>query len=82
MIDNKIGNITIDRSYRREAESDVQVLLHSIQVVVEHVLIGRWSPWKLLLHDRDQFLKDFVHLVSREEIRHLEGIKCTRIRIR
>ena len=52
----------------------MKVLLHTIKVVFVHVLISWWTAWELLLHYRDKLLKDFIHLVSREQVGHLAEI--------
>ena len=68
------------KSYRGEAESDVQVVADAAEVVLIQVLIGRWSPWKLLLHDGYQLTQDLVHLVTRKQVGHL-SLRHVRMRL-
>lgn len=52
----------------------MQVVLDSSDEVVIQILIGRWSPWILGLHDIYQILSDLIDLVPSEQIGHLRLI--------
>lgn len=52
----------------------MQVILDSSDEVVIQILIGRWSPWILGLHDIYQILSDLIDLVPSEQIGHLRLI--------
>ena len=43
--------------------------------VVIQVLLGRWSAWVLFLHNADQLIAHFIHLVSGKQVRHLKVAK-------
>jgi len=49
----------------------VQVTADTCVVVAVQVLVGGRAARELLLHHRHQLLQDLVHLVAREQIRHL-----------
>ena len=49
----------------------------SVVVAVE-VLVGGRPAWKLLLHDRHQFLQYLIHLVASEQVRHLDTYHAVR----
>ena len=60
-------------TYGREAQADVQILARARQEVLVEVLVGGRAAREFLLHDRDQLALDLVHLVTREQVRHLWG---------
>ena len=61
-------------TYRGEAEDDVKVLACTGQEVLVEVLVGGWTTWKFLLHDRHKFLLDLVHLITCKQVGHLQTI--------
>ena len=49
----------------------MEVVADTAEVVLVQVLIGRWSPRELLLHDGDQLAQNLIHLVTSKQVGHL-----------
>ena len=48
----------------------MKVLSCSRQKVVIEIIWSGWSPWKLLLHDRDEIRVDLIDFITSKQVRH------------
>lgn len=56
---------------RGEAQDHMEVLPDSGDEVVIEVVKGGWLFWQLLLHHRDEVLRDLIQFITGKQIRHL-----------
>ena len=49
----------------------MKILASSGDKVVVQIFLSWWSPWKLLLHNRNKFSSYFIKLVSGKQVGHL-----------